>query len=203
MKTYLKLRLNRVDFVDKGANPGAHITLAKRAPTEDRPMADTKEAEAVAKRLADLDAENIELAKRLAVAEATAATNAATAQEQAETVAKLLEDRAKDAALSVAKGLDKLGKVEETAHLLFVAKRKLDAEDYAQLERTFTALNAQIKASKLFGVTGVESDGDSASDLDRLVSKRMAEQGEAQHIAFAEVIKTTEGKAAYSAVRGH
>ena len=203
---YRKLRLNRVDFVDKGANPGAHITLAKRAPTEERQMADSKDVlpEGVAKRLADLEAEKVEMAKRLKVAEDTAAENAKAAKEQAEAVAKMLEDRAKDAALSVAKGLDKLpGKVDETAHLLFVAKRKFDEVDYASFEKMLTACHNQIKASKLFSVTGQDSDGEAASDLDKLISKRMTEKNESQSVALRAVLETAEGKAAYSAIRGN
>ena len=203
---YRKLRLNRVDFVDKGANPGAHITLAKRALTEDRQMADNKDVlpEGVAKRLADLEAEKVTMAKRLADAEAKAAENEKMAKEQAEAVAKMLEDRAKDAALVVAKGLDKLpGKVDETAHLLFVAKRKFDDTDYATFEKMLTACHNQIKASKLFSVAGVDADGEAASDLDKLVTKRMTEKHETQAVALRAVLETPEGKAAYSAIRGN
>lgn len=205
-RIYRRLRLNRVDFVDKGANPGAHITLAKRAPMEERRMADSKDTlpEAVAKRLADLESEKVEMAKRLKVAEDAATENAKTAKDQAEVVAKMLEDRAKDAAMLVAKGLDKIpGKIDETAHLLFIAKRKFDDTDYAAFEKVLTACNAQIKASKLFSVSGSDASGDLASDLDQLVSKRMTEKSEPQHVALSEVLKTTEGKAAWAAARGN
>lgn len=205
MKTYIRLRLNRVDFVDKGANPGAHITLAKRALTEDRQMAENKDVlpEGVAKRLADLEADKIEMAKRLKVAEDAAVESATAAKEQAEIVAKVLEDRAKDAALGIAKGMDKLpGKSEEVAHLVFVAKRTFSADDYAQFEKTLTACHNQIKASKLFSVTGVDNDGEMASALDQLVAKRMTDKGETQHVALAAVIKTPEGKAAWTITRG-
>lgn len=201
---YRKLRLNRVDFVDKGANPGAHITLAKRAPEEERRMAETKTEltpEAVAKQLTEA---NIALEKRLKEAEDKAVKAEAAAKEQAEAVAKMLEDRAKDAALVVAKGLDKLpGKVDETAHLLFVAKRKFDDTDYATFEKMLTACHNQIKASKLFSVAGVDADGEAASDLDQLVSKRMTEKHESQSVALRAVLETPEGKAAYSAIRGN
>lgn len=205
MKKYLALRLNRVDVVDKGANPGAHITLAKRAPTEERQMADSKDVlpEGVAKRLADLEAEKVEMAKRLKVAEDTAAENAKAAKEQAEAVAKMLEDRAKDSALSVAKGLDKLpGKVDETAHLLFVAKRKFDETDYATFEKMLTACHNQIKASKLFSVAGVDADGEATSAMDTLVTKRMTEKGEDKGTAMLAVMSTPEGKQAWNALRG-
>ncbi len=204
MKTYLKLRLNRVDFVDKGANPGAHITLAKRAPTEDRQMADSKDVlpEGVAKRLADLEAEKVALNERVAKAEAKSAEAEQKANEQAQTVAKMLEDRAKDAALVVAKGLDKLGKVEETAHLLFVAKRTMDADTYAQLEQKLSAANAQLKTSKLFGVLGSDGDAGLASEMDTLVAKRMQEKGEDKGTAMLAVLGTPEGKQAWNAIRG-
>lgn len=205
MKEYKRLRLNRVDFVDKGANPDAHITLAKRAPTEDRQMADTKDTlpEAVAKRLADLEVEKADMAKRLKAAEDSAAENAKAAKEQAEVVAKMVEDRAKDAALTVAKGFDKLpGKVDEVAHLLFVAKRKFDEADYAQFEQMLSAVNAQIKASKLFSVTGSDSDAGGASKLDQLISKRMSEKNETHAQALRAVTETPEGKAAWAEVRG-
>lgn len=206
MKKYLRLRMNRVDFVDRGANPGAFITLAKRAPTEDRQMADTKDVlpEGVAKRLADLEAEKVALAKRVSDAEAKSAEAEKKATEQAEAVAKMLEDRAKDAALVVAKSLDKLpGKVDETAHLLFIAKRAFAADDYAQFEKVLTAANAQIAKSKLFSVIGADTDGEGASDLDQLISKHMTEHKVSKSVALRAVLETSEGKAAYSAVRGN
>ena len=169
-------------------------------------MAETKDTlpEAVAKRLADLEAENRTLVESVNKANAKAEANEKVAKEQAEAVAKMLEDRAKDAALVVAKGLDKLpGKVDETAHLLFVAKRKFDDTDYASFEKMLTACHNQIKASKLFSVAGVDSDGEAASDLDKLVSKRMTEKSETQAVALRAVLETPEGKAAYSAIRGN
>lgn len=194
---YKKLRLNRVDFVDKGANPGAHITLAKRAPTEERHMAESKEGlpEEVAKRLADLDAENKALSERVQKAEAKATEDAAL-------VAKVLEDRAKDAALVIAKSMDKVGKVEDTAHLLFVAKRALSAEDYAKLEQTLKACDAQIKKGALFSVVGSDNDSQLATELDSLVSKRMTEKGEDKGTAMLAVMQTPAGKQAYNALRG-
>lgn len=167
-------------------------------------MAETKTEltpEAVAKQLTEA---NLALEKRLKEAEDKASAAEQKANEQAETVAKVLEERAKDAALVIAKSMDKLpGKTEETAHLLFVAKRKLDAEDYAALEKVLKACDAQIKASKLFSVSGSDADGEGASDLDNLVAKRQAETKESAGAALAYVMSTPEGKAAYSAVRGH
>lgn len=204
-KVYRKLNLNRVDFVDVGANQMANITLAKRAQEEERRMADTKDTlpEAVAKRLADLEAEKVALSERVAKAEASASANEKAAKEQAETVAKMLEDRAKDQALTVAKSFPKLpGKVDEIAHLLFVAKRAFDDTDFTAFTTLLKAADAQIAAGKLFGVTGQDTEGEAASDLDKLVQKRMAEHKEPQHIALLRVTETPEGKAAYREVTG-
>lgn len=197
-KMYVRLRLNRVDVVDKGANPGAHITLAKRAITEERLMADTKDIlpEAVAKRLADLEADNKALSASVAKAEADA-------KEQAETVAKMVETAAKAEAVTVAKGFDKLpGKTDEIAHLLFVAKRKFDAADYAAFVTVLKAADAQIKAGKLFGVTGVDSDGDTASKVDQMIAKRMTEKNETRPQALRAIQDTPEGRAAWAELRG-
>ena len=198
MKTYVRLRLNRVDVVDKGANPGAHITLAKRAITEERLMADTKDIlpEAVAKRLADLEADNKALSVSVAKAEAEA-------KEQAETVAKMVETAAKAEAVTVAKGFDKLpGKTDEIAHLLFVAKRKFDASDYEAFVTVLKAADAQIKAGKLFSVTGVDADGDTASKVDQMIAKRMTEKNETRPQALRAIQDTPEGRAAWAELRG-
>lgn len=197
-QVYRKLRLNRVDFVDKGANPGAHITLAKRAPTEERLMADTKDTlpETVAKRLADLEADNQALVAKVAKAEREAS-------EQSETVAKMVETAAKAEAVTVAKGFDKLpGKTDEIAHLLFVAKRKFDASDYEAFVTVLKAADAQIKAGKLFSVTGVDSDGDAASKVDQMIAKRMTEKNETRPQALRAIQETPEGRAAWAELRG-
>jgi len=204
-KVYRRLMVNRIDFVDAGANQMANITLAKRANPEERRMADTKDTlpEAVAKRLADLEAEKVTLAERVAKAEASAEANAKAAKDQAETVAKMLEDRAKDNAIAVAKGYPKLpGKTDDLAHLLFVAKRSFDATDYEAFTTLLKAANAQIEAGKLFSVSGRDTEGEAASDLDKLVQKRMAEFKEPQHVALLRVTETPEGKAAYRDVTG-
>lgn len=77
MTTRLKrLQVDRVDLVDKGANPGAHILLFKR---KGAPMAEESsvEMQALAKRLADVEAKATvdaeAFAKRLAEADAKAA----------------------------------------------------------------------------------------------------------------------------------
>lgn len=197
MKKYLNLRLNRVDLVDRGANPGAHITLAKRATTEGRRMAeipmDTSE---VAKRLAEVETERVELTKRVEKAESEAKVNA-------ETVAKMLEDAAKSEAVSIAKGLDKVpGKAEDVANLLFVAKRKFEASEYEAFVTVLKAANEQIAKGKLFAAIGGDAVESEASDLDRLVNKLSIEKGIPRHTALSEVMTTPEGKAAYSAVAG-
>lgn len=200
---YRKLRLNRVDFVDKGANPGAHITLAKRAPTEERLMADKDKEltpEAVAKQLTEA---NVALEKRLKEAEDKVAASEKSAKEQADVVAKVLEDRAKDSALVIAKGMDKLpGKVDETAHVLFMAKRSLDADTYAQVEKLLKACDAQIRKGALFSVVGSDNDGAHATEFDQLVAKRVAEKGEDKGTAMLAVMDTPAGKQAWNVLRG-
>lgn len=203
-RVYQKLRLNRVDFVDKGANPGAHITLAKRAESEGRHMADNKDAlpEDVAKRLSEAEAANIELTKRLEAAETQAKQDRETAKQNAETVAKMLEDRARESALTVAKGL-KVGTDEaKLADVLFTAKRKLDGAEYDALVGVLKGASEQIAKGKLFGVVGADDRGESGgTELDKLVTKRMAEKGEDKGTAMLAVMQSAEGKAAWAVVR--
>lgn len=204
IQVYRALRLNRVDFVDKGANPGALITLAKRATTEERHMAEPQMDAEVAKRLAEAETKRVELEKRLADAEAKAVKAEADAQTNAEAVAKMLEDAAKTEAVNVAKSLSKIpGETDAVAHLIFTAKRKFDAADYESFVTVLKAANAQLAAGKLFAVAGKDSDGSNASDLDQMVQKRMTDHKEPQHVALSKVLETPEGKAAYSAIRGN
>lgn len=199
MRVFQQLRLNRVDVVDKGANPGAHITLAKRAPTEERPMAEQDKdtlPEAVAKRLADAETANVELAKRLKDAEDNAKVHA-------ETVAKMLEDNARAESVTVAKSFTHIGTDEaKLAEVLFVAKRKLTADEYGSLTVVLTAANAQVAKGALFATRGVDAQGEAGSELDKLVAKRMQDTKEAHGVALLAVLQTAEGKAAYNDVRG-
>lgn len=202
MRKYLKLSLDRVDFVDAGANPGAHITLAKRAPTETH-MADPILPEGVAKRLADGEAERIELKKQLDVANAKAEANEKAAKDTAETVAKMLEDAAKAESVTIAKSFDKAGPVDDLGRILFLAKRHFPAEDYGKLTAVLKGAHEKIVKGNLFIVRGTDGDATDASDLDRLVAKTVIEKKMSKGDALRDVLKTTEGSAAWAAARGN
>ena len=200
MRKYVKLSLDRVDIVDNGANPGAHITLAKRAQTE-KHMAEPTIPEEIAKRIADGEAERIELKKQLADAKAESEKNAKAAQDTAETVAKMLEDAAKADAVTVAKAFEKAGPVDAMGRILFLAKRHFPAEDYTALTALLKGAHEKIAKGNLFIVRGVDGSDSEASDLDRLVSKHATEYKVSKGVALRAVLETAEGKAAWAIAR--
>ena len=115
------LEIDRVDFVDKGANPGAHITLFKRDTTmaEKDVKTEPEATDAVAKRVAELE-------KRATDAEAKA-------KEATEQVTK-----ANEQALKAAERIAKLEEARE--HNEFVAKAAkfsaiAKADDFAPIYR--------------------------------------------------------------------
>lgn len=167
-------------------------------------MAEPQMDAEVAKRLAEAETKRVELEKRLADAETKATKAEADAKDNAEKVAKMLEASARTEAYAVAKSLDKVpGKTDDLGTLLFVAKRSLESKDFDALVTVLKAAHDQIAKGALFSVRGSDGESEGGSELDKLVHKRMSEKSEPQHIALANVLKTDEGKAAYSANRGN
>jgi len=204
-----KLSLNRVDLVDRGANPAAHITLFKAAsmaecphglaPNKcpdcktktnqgDDPMPEITKADidtAVAKALADAKtAADAAVAK--AVADATAAAKADTDA----AIAKAAKD-AKDAADA---------EIKKAHDALAVEKAVRVRKEFTDKVRLFKCLPLRV-----------EAEGDKKSDVDTLMAlaekapeefKRVEEILQAADAAlvkgasFAEVGKSGPGKIA-------
>lgn len=201
MATRLKgLRIDRVDFVDKGANPGALITLAKRATvTQERKMAELPEE--VAKRIAD-QAEAIEaLTKRADAAEAKQKETEAF-QKAAET--KLAEEVTKREAVeaeSIAKALVLPG-IEEKVPFVQTVKRMLGAE-WPKMEGVLKALAVADRTSEIFKEVGSDHGRGIAKDgYDRIneIADSLVAKGDfkTRTAALPAAMNTPEGKAAYA-----
>jgi hypothetical protein len=194
-----------VDFVDKGANPGALITLAKRHKEND--MA---ENEAVAKRLADAEAATEALTKRLDEAEAKAVAAEAKAQET-EVLAKaaesaLAEEIAKRELVEVeaiAKTVVLPGVKTEEKVTVVGKWRKALGNDFPVLEGVLKALAIADKTSEIFKELGSDNkDTTEKSPLDRLnqMADELVAKGtyKSRAVALDAVLKSNEGKTEYA-----
>lgn len=198
------LKLDRIDFVDDGANPGARITLFKRKET---PMAaqdakDSTEAIEVAKReAAEAKAQVAELTKRAEEAEKVAKANA-------ETVEKMRDRLDRDEAIAIAKGMAPVAPADDLAEVVRIAKRVLPAETYTKLETILKAAAEKIKAGDLFsekGTGGAQSGATPLEKLNAMVDAEYATVAKSNHRAtraqvYADLLKSNpEARALYAA----
>ena len=192
-----------MDFVDKGANPGALITLAKRHKENDR-----AENEAVAKRLADAEAATEALTKRLDEAEAKAVAAEAKAQET-EVLAKAAESalaeeiskRETIEAEAVAKSLVLPGVENKVAFVQSLKKGM--GKDYPVVEGVLKALAIADRTSEIFKELGSDhKDTTEKSPLDRLnqMADELVAKGthKSRAVALDAVLKSDEGKTEYA-----
>lgn len=145
------LHLDRIDFVDDGANPGARITLFKRkeavmAEKETTPGAGPEVAE-LAKRATEAERQTVELQKRLD--EMEKARKADT-----EELAKMRATAERNAAIEVAKGMGAIAPVDDLAKVIEKAKRSLDAETYTAFESVLKGAAEKVKQGALFTELG-------------------------------------------------
>lgn len=185
------LELDRIDFVDRGASPGAFITLFKRHTPKEKPlMADENEnaAEELAKRLDALEAEKVAIAKEAADAKAE--------------VLKMRDENDKRDAVAKAAGWPALGKADEVGQMLYEVAKVAPATA-GKLEEKLAAWAAQIAKSALFAENGkAAGEGDTAEDKLNGVAKAHAEKHNLTYAqAYTAVLKTPEGAALYKQMR--
>ncbi len=194
-----RLRIDRVDFVDKGANPGALITLAKRATVKEPKMAELPED--VAKRLNDQAEAVAALTKRAEEAEKKAETTEALAKQMAEDLKTEVAKREQSEAVAIAKSVVLPGVEDKVA---FVAKlRKALGADWPVLEGVLKALATADKTSEVFKELGSDATQVATDDgyqeltliADGLVAKGLFTNRAA---ALPAAMQTPEGKAAYA-----
>lgn len=201
-KTYTlsELELDRVDLVTAGANPGAHILIAKFdadatlsdktvetpdvQPNEvDISMAeDVTEVEMVNK--ADFEAvqkQLEDLSKALEAAEAEKA-------EAAEQVAKMERERREAEFVAKARDYANLGKADELGALLLAANDHFTAEQYQALERLLKSANAQVEKGDLFAQFS-QPDAEPVDAVDKVnaLAKAKVEAGEAKTLQIAKL----------------
>lgn len=194
-----RLRIDRVDFVDKGANPGALITLAKRA-TKTQEQGMTELPEDVAKRMAD-QSEAIEaLTKRADTAEAKQKETEAFQKAAEDALAVEIAKREATEAEGIAKGLVLPGVTEKTVFIQKV-KHALGA-DWPAMEAVLKALSVADRTSAVFTEKGSDMPVGQAPDgYDRLNEMAEALVAKGTHTnrahALDAVLKSPEGKAEY------
>ena len=202
------LELDRVDLVTAGANPGAHILIAKfdtdatmsdkTAETPDvqpngvnKHMADDKSVETVAK--ADFEALQTQLAEQIAKFEAeTEARQAEIAKAAAleETIAKMESERKTAEFVAKAAEFSNLAKADELGALLLAANEAFSAEQYQALERLLKAANAQIESGDLFAqLAKSAADSTDVEAVDRVnaLAKAKVEAGTAPTLQIAKL----------------
>lgn len=194
-----KLRIDRVDFVDQGANPGAHITLAKRATTEEPHMADQKESEAAfEKRLKAMEDAQTALQKRAETAEAEAKAAVAKQEETAKALAKALDTQETKECESIAKGLTVPGVKDKVAFV----KGLRASESGVEALKVIQTLTKQVAEGALFEELGSDNGTPVLKGYQRL--EQMADEfvtaGKAKNTAegIQKAMATPEGKAAYA-----
>jgi cytochrome c551/c552 len=214
MATWLRgLKLTRIDLVDRGANPGAAVTLFKRDDTP-REVDDVAQPELEA-RIAQLEAENADLQKRVEELtppqpEADPITKAdpavremiAKAQEDArearEQVAKLEQER--DAATFVAKAAEfpHMGTAESVGPVLQKIAQALAPEEWEAFERQLRATEELVKQSVLLKEAGHDADLD-ADPYERFRKMAIEQHPEAAnaHDAVAKFMATPDGARRY------
>ena len=193
-----RLRIDRVDFVDKGANPGAFITLAKRH-NEEKSMADTELPEAVAKRLADAEASVEALTKRAEDAEKKAEATEALAKKMADDLAVEVEKREVAECETIAKGLVLPG-IEDKVGFVKALRTTPVAEQAIAVLKTLAVAD---RTSEVFKELGSDHPkGPNADPSDRLneMADAVVKSGKATNRADAlkAVLDTPEGKAEYA-----
>jgi hypothetical protein len=155
-----KLRLRRIDLVDKGANQGAFVTLFKNMDDEGEPMPKdepkaTPVPTDVEKRLADLEKSLADAEKRVTDAEA-----AKTATE--EKVAKLEDSQRLQRAITKANLFKSLGNPDDLSGKLAKYETQLDAETFGELTKDLESWNTKIgEAEKILTAEiGREGEGE-------------------------------------------
>lgn len=199
-----KLRLRRIDLVDKGANQGAFVTLFKNMAQEDHITMPQDEPKASP--VSDVEKRLVDLEKALADAEKRVADAEAEKDASADRIAKLEESQRLQRAITSANFLKSLGNPDDLSGKLAKYEAQLDAETFAMLRKDMESWNTKLAEAEtvLTKEIGVEGDGDTSltSALDKLAKAYQKDHGNGLTFeqAYAEVIRTPEGKKLYSEI---
>lgn len=212
-----RLRVTRVAFVDRGANPGAHITLYKRDDTMAKVEELEKQVADLTAKLADATAENETLrqqgekgtapdplakadpAVRARVEELEKARQAEAArnEELAARVAKMEADRDRTLYVAKAAAFPGMGKADDFGPTLGKIAKALTGDEFAAFEQALRAMHEQLATGDLFKAVGGDvAGGDNTAwgQLEKMASD-LVTAGKARSFAAAmtQVLETPVG----------
>jgi hypothetical protein len=213
------LRLNRIDLVDKGANPGAAVVLVKRDDSQEEPVSEKDKTPTVE----DLQAQlAVEVQKR---EDAEAKLAEAKNDEGVTKRIADLEKEAKDAKAEADRNRDKLEKIEEeTERREFIAKatefeaafgspevfgpilrkahKTLNEDERKTLDGLLESVTKMVRDSALFREIGGGRDGETGGAWDK-IQKNAAEKypDKPKADAVSLYLKTAEGRKLHKAYR--
>lgn len=197
-----KLRLRRIDLVDKGANQGAFVTLFKNMAEEEHTIMPQDEPKATP--VTDVEKRLVDLEKALADAEQRVADAEAEKDASADRIAKLEDSQRLQRAITSANLFKSLGNPDDLSGKLAKYEAQLDAETFVILRKDMESWNTKLAEAEtvLTKELGVEGEGDTSltSNLDKLAKAYRKDHGNGitYEQAYAEVIRTPEGKKLYS-----
>lgn len=189
------LKLDRIDLVDKGANPGAMITLFKRDTMAEKPTPEqqiealTKSVADLTKRATDAEAEVLKLkAKPVEPPKPEDVLKGASPEVQA--LIKSTNERLEKAEKDARENRERLEKAEEKAELESFTKRAeelsgigiakshapilrkiakaLTADENKEFDRVLKALQEQVAKGALFVALGADGGEDGAEPLAKI-----------------------------------
>lgn len=228
MATHLKrLKLDRIDLVDRGANPGAHIALFKRHTTNGVPLMPETPPMTEAEQIADLTAKlakanadleeatkppvkpddiekNLSPEVKALLAKARADKDAADAVNKAndERIAKLEAERDRNQMIAKASEFKALGAVEDLTAILLPIKKAAPKETYDALLAKMKGWDEVARTSALFKEVGGsgESDNDPDAKLNLLAKQYHEKHPDlTEQQAYAKTLESPEGKALFKA----
>jgi len=188
------LQIRRVALVDKGANPGAHITLFKREGSDvseiDKSTLDEAvraHVEALEKQVQDLSAQvaklkddpppdpvekakdaDPELAARLEAIEKQAAQDRKDAEAARSEIAKMQAERERELYITKARSLQAFGPADDFGGTLQKIAKAIDPEEFEKLEQKFRSLNEIARQSALFKELGTDGGTDTKSAWEKI-----------------------------------
>jgi len=204
------LRFRAIALVDKGANPDAHVVLAKRDDTITTDSAETRVQPIIPEvsHMPDPREAHDEVQKQALaqLAEITKVLEQTREEKKALAVRleKIEDDKERDQFIAKAREFDGIPGVtaDDFASLLRKMYAPLTAEERTKVDAMFRSAASTIKTSTLFSEIGVGGAAASLASaygkLERMVDQEIQKDGKLSRAqAMAHVLKTPEGKRLY------
>lgn len=219
-----KLKIDRIDVVDRPAAPTSKILIAKRGPDcppdekakpkakpedenpkmeksmSDKPDSAADEKEDAKKKASEKPEEAAEMQKRAEEIAVLKRQNLDLAQQ----IQKINDERERDQYIAKATDLKVLGPADAAWQYLRDISKALGAERFQKFEKTLRALKNQVDAGELFKEIGASS-ADDATDPWRKLEKMAADVvtksagAKTREQALDDILKTPEGNRLYEA----